>query len=145
MATAVRLTSNLIDEDYPNDHSNGDTSSNHINGNDLHSIRSPSISRESPALVSGQTVKPIAIIGMSCRFPGDCTNPEKLWSMISEGRSGWSSIPSDRFDQEAFYHPNSDMTGAVRLFLIFRARNADSAFLVKHERWSFSERRPCTL
>jgi len=48
---------------------------------------------------------PIAIIGISCRFPGDATSPEKLWEMVAEKRSAWSEIPSNRFNQESFYHP----------------------------------------
>ena len=56
---------------------------------------------------------PIAIIGMSCRFPGDATSPEKLWKLVSEGRSAWSEIPSSRFDQESFYHPEESKLGTV--------------------------------
>ncbi|KAL2807721.1 hypothetical protein BJX63DRAFT_61499 [Aspergillus granulosus] len=54
---------------------------------------------------------PIAIIGMSCRFPGDATSPEKLWKLVSEGRSAWTEIPNDRFDQDAFYHPQDSNLG----------------------------------
>ena len=58
---------------------------------------------------------PIAIVGMSCRLPGDATDPEQLWNMISEGRSAWSEIPADRFNVEAFYHPSGDRQGTVGL------------------------------
>ncbi|KAH8651356.1 reducing type I polyketide synthase [Xylariales sp. PMI_506] len=51
---------------------------------------------------------PIAIIGMSCRFPGEATSPEGLWQMCAEGRSAWSEIPQDRFNKDAFYHPSGD-------------------------------------
>ncbi|KAI5865333.1 reducing type I polyketide synthase [Durotheca rogersii] len=51
---------------------------------------------------------PIAIVGMSCRFPGDATSPERLWRMCAEGRSAWSEIPADRFNKDAFYHPSGD-------------------------------------
>jgi hypothetical protein len=56
---------------------------------------------------------PIAIIGMSCRFPGDATSPEQLWKLVSEGRSAWSEIPPSRFGQEAFYHPEQSKLGTV--------------------------------
>ncbi|KAK5652872.1 hypothetical protein OQA88_9538 [Cercophora sp. LCS_1] len=49
---------------------------------------------------------PIAIVGMSCRFAGDVDSPEKLWKLISEGRSAWSEIPKSRFNLEGVYHPN---------------------------------------
>lgn len=57
---------------------------------------------------------PIAIVGFSCRFPGDATSPEKLWKLCAEGRSAWSKIPEDRFNRHAFYHPESDSHGTVR-------------------------------
>ncbi|KAK0741973.1 hypothetical protein B0T21DRAFT_408828 [Apiosordaria backusii] len=49
---------------------------------------------------------PIAIVGMSCRFAGDVDSPEKLWKLVSEGRSAWSEIPKDRFNVDGFLHPN---------------------------------------
>ncbi|ROT41106.1 putative polyketide synthase [Sodiomyces alkalinus F11] len=48
---------------------------------------------------------------MSCRFPGDATSPEKLWELVSEGRSAWSEIPKSRFNQEAFFHPQDSNLG----------------------------------
>ncbi|KAI1077405.1 hypothetical protein F5B20DRAFT_583402 [Whalleya microplaca] len=53
----------------------------------------------------------IAIIGMSCRLPGDATNPEKLWELCAQGREAWSEWPSSRFNQNAFYHPNPERGG----------------------------------
>ena len=58
---------------------------------------------------------PIALIGMSCRFPGNATSPEKLWELCSEGRSAWSKIPKSRFRQEGFYNPNAERVGTVSL------------------------------
>lgn len=62
----------------------------------------------------GDGVIPIAIVGMSCRFPGGARNIEKLWESVSEGRSAWSKVPESRFNVDAFYHPNSDRTDSVR-------------------------------
>jgi acyl transferase domain-containing protein len=56
---------------------------------------------------------PIAIVGMSCRFPGDAVNPSQLWEMLLEGKSAWSPIPKDKFNADAFFHPNPDRNGAV--------------------------------
>lgn len=63
-------------------------------------------------------VMPIAVVGMSCRFPGGANDPEKLWQMLSEGRSAWSDVPSDRYNAEAFYNADPDANSAVG-FLIF--------------------------
>lgn len=56
---------------------------------------------------------PIAIIGMSCRFPGGANNPEQLWHMLSKGRNAWTDVPSDRYNWEAFYNENWEASGAV--------------------------------
>ena len=56
---------------------------------------------------------PIAIVGMSFRGPADATSVENLWRMIAEGREGSSEIPRDRWNNEAFYHPNSARNGTV--------------------------------
>lgn len=57
--------------------------------------------------------EPIAIIGMSCKFPGDATTPEKLWQVCADARNTWSNIPKDRFNLNGFYHPQRDKTGTV--------------------------------
>ena len=56
---------------------------------------------------------PIAIVGIGCRFPGGANDPEKLWSLLSEGRSAWSEVPPDRFNWESFYNPSSEVNGAL--------------------------------
>ena len=57
---------------------------------------------------------PIAVVGMSFRGPKDATNIENLWKMISEKREGWSKIPKERWNNEAFYHPDNTRHGTVR-------------------------------
>ena len=59
---------------------------------------------------------PIAIVGMSCRFPKSATSPSKLWDLLIEGQSAWSEIPPDRWNKDAFYHPDGGRTGTVCKF-----------------------------
>lgn len=54
---------------------------------------------------------PIAIVGMSCRLPGDVSTPGEFYRMLCRKRSGWSKIPKDRFTHEAYHHPNPDKKG----------------------------------
>ena len=49
---------------------------------------------------------PIAIIGYSLRFPQGATSAEAFWQMLVEGRSARTKIPSDRYNVDAFHHPD---------------------------------------
>lgn len=54
---------------------------------------------------------PIAIVGMSCRLPGDVSTLESFWELLSKSRSGWSEIPKERFNKDAYHHPNPEKKG----------------------------------
>ena len=54
---------------------------------------------------------PIAILGIGCRFPGNANDPELLWNILAEGRSCWTNVPAERFNEAAFHHPSSDASG----------------------------------
>ena len=56
---------------------------------------------------------PIAVIGMGCRFPGTAKGTEAFWSLLSEGRHGWSKVPETRFNEKSFYHPDPGIPGAI--------------------------------
>ncbi|MGO4428428.1 beta-ketoacyl synthase N-terminal-like domain-containing protein, partial [Streptomyces sp. MCAF7] len=40
--------------------------------------------------------EPIAIVGMSCRYPGGVNGPEDLWHMVESGADGITALPTDR-------------------------------------------------
>ena len=48
----------------------------------------------------------IAIVGMSCRFPG-ADNYAQYWRNLCAGRSSVSEVPANRWDREAFYSPDA--------------------------------------
>ncbi|WP_345597893.1 type I polyketide synthase, partial [Streptomyces marokkonensis] len=55
--------------------------------------------------------EPIAIVGMSCRFPGGVRSPEELWHLLSEGRDAVTEFPEDRgWDNESFYDEDPDQS-----------------------------------
>ena len=58
-------------------------------------------------------VERIAIVGMSCRFPGEATDIGKFWDVVSEARSTWSTVPESRWTAGSFYHPNHENTDTV--------------------------------
>jgi acyl transferase domain-containing protein len=77
------------------------------------------------------TTTPIAVIGMSCRLPGGANSPDELWDMLSEGRSAWGPVPSDRWNADAFYHPDP----RAKESLVFR-----SGFFLDHDIAAFDAR-----
>ncbi|MGW1379834.1 beta-ketoacyl synthase N-terminal-like domain-containing protein, partial [Streptomyces sp. NPDC002446] len=40
--------------------------------------------------------EPIAIVAMSCRFPGGVRTPEDLWRLVAGGEDAVSGFPADR-------------------------------------------------
>ncbi|MEM7417082.1 MAG: type I polyketide synthase [Gemmatimonadota bacterium] len=60
-----------------------------------------------------QSREPIAVTGMSCRFPGGVRTPDEYWGLLRDGRSGIVDIPSERWDVDAFYDPDLAIPGTM--------------------------------
>ncbi len=56
------------------------------------------------------SAEPIAIIGMSGRFPESYTI-EQMWSLLAEGRDAVKEIPADRFDWRRYYQASPPEPG----------------------------------
>ncbi|MER7114169.1 type I polyketide synthase [Saccharomonospora azurea] len=56
--------------------------------------------------------EPIAIVAMSCRYPGDVESPEDLWRMLVNGEEGITDFPVNRgWDVDALYDPDPAAEG----------------------------------
>ena len=60
--------------------------------------------------VTTRTDEPIAIVAVSCRFPG-APNPEAFWEVLENGVDAIREVPEDRFDIDEFYDPDPDAPG----------------------------------
>ncbi len=65
---------------------------------------------ELPSAVTTRTDDPIAIVAVSCRFPG-ASDPEAFWDVLSGGVDAIREVPEDRFDIDEFYDPDPEMPG----------------------------------
>ncbi|WP_345516418.1 type I polyketide synthase, partial [Phytohabitans houttuyneae] len=73
--------------------------------------------------------EPIAIVGMSCRFPGGVDSPDALWRMVVEGRDGISGFPTDRgWDIDTLVGDGLGRSTTLQGGFLYDAADFDPAF-----------------
>ncbi|WP_438827733.1 type I polyketide synthase, partial [Streptomyces javensis] len=104
-ATGLRLSATLI-YDYPNATALADHLRTELVGPDA--VAAGGVVAPAVAVVDD----PIAIVAMSCRFPGGVRSPEELWQLLTAGGDAIAEFPSDRgWDLAGLYDPDPDRQG----------------------------------
>ncbi|MFC9653516.1 type I polyketide synthase, partial [Streptomyces sp. NPDC056937] len=65
-----------------------------------------------PVATGAADDEPLAIIGMSCRFPGGADSPEQLWDLVTHGVDAVTEFPVNRgWDAQGLFDPDPDRPG----------------------------------
>lgn len=61
----------------------------------------------------GNTRAPLAIVGIGCRFPGDCDSAESFWKLLCDGVDATRVVPETRWNAARFWDPNPAKIGKI--------------------------------
>ncbi|MCQ8195549.1 SDR family NAD(P)-dependent oxidoreductase, partial [Streptomyces rugosispiralis] len=136
-ATGLRLPATLA-FDYPSTAALSEHILIELTGTTADEADAPALPRTAAGAGSARAVPvdfdddPIAIVAMSCRYPGGVSSPEGLWQLIMSGGDAIGGLPTDRgWDIEGIYDPDPDAPGKTYVReggFLYGAGDFDPAF-----------------
>ncbi|KAH6683357.1 fatty acid synthase S-acetyltransferase [Halenospora varia] len=64
-------------------------------------------------IINQDSVPPVAVIGLSLKFPQEAVSVDSFWDLLMNGRSAMTEVPRDRFNVDSFYYGEGGKTGTV--------------------------------
>ncbi|MET7686197.1 SDR family NAD(P)-dependent oxidoreductase, partial [Streptomyces sp. NPDC005423] len=105
-ATGLRLPATLV-FDYPNSRAVAGFVLEKLS---VSAVAAPAAAVRRAGPATGDD--PIAIVAVSCRFPGGVRSAEDLWELVAAGRDAIGPFPAGRgWDAEAIYDPEPGLPG----------------------------------
>ena len=71
-------------------------------------------SPEGQSLPEKDIIEPIAVVGMSLKFPQDAVSEESLWEMLMEKRCASTEFPEDRINANGFHSSDPNKHSTVK-------------------------------
>jgi acyl transferase domain-containing protein/NADPH:quinone reductase-like Zn-dependent oxidoreductase/acyl carrier protein len=92
------------------DHPRVSDAADYLLGDDVLALAEQASAPPQAVAVTTRTDEPIAIVAVSCRFPG-APDPEAFWEVLAGGVDAIREVPEDRFDIDEFYDPDPETAG----------------------------------
>ncbi|MFD8938973.1 type I polyketide synthase [Streptomyces sp. NPDC059578] len=74
----------------------------------------PDAPPQTPTAVAVPEDEAIAVVAMSCRYPGGVGTPEELWELVVGGQDAITGFPTGRgWDLDGLYDPDPDRVGST--------------------------------
>ena len=92
------------------DHPRLSDAADYLLGDEVLGLSQPAATPRRAAAVTTVADEPIAIVAVSCRFPG-APDPEAFWEVLAQGVDAIREVPEDRFDIDEFFDPDPETPG----------------------------------
>ena len=85
----------------------------HLSDYLMHLIFPDRVEKTADSSLPVDSSEPLAIVGLSLRFPGGAETPDQFWDNLVNGYDAIQDIPADRWDINDYYDADPDVPGKM--------------------------------